>query len=47
MAEQGADGDVDYDTIRPYTEAFASLIAGSTVEDGLVLSRFTVTLAGE
>lgn len=47
VAEQGSDGDIDYDAIRPYTQAFASLIAGSTVEDGLVLSRFTVSLAAE
>ena len=47
VAEQGSDGDVDYDAARPYTDAFASLIAGSRVEGDLVLSRFTVSLAGE
>ena len=47
VAEQGSDGDIDYDAIRPYTDAFASLIAGSRVDGDLVRSRFTVTLAGE
>jgi hypothetical protein len=47
VAEQGSDGDIDYDAIRPYTAAFASLIAGSHVDGDLVLSRFTVSLAGE
>jgi hypothetical protein len=46
VAEQGSDGDVDYDAIRPYTDAFASLVAGSRLDGDLVLSRFTVTLAG-
>ncbi len=47
VAEQGSDGDIDYDAIRPYTDAFAALVAGSRVEGDLVLSRFTVELAGE
>ncbi len=47
VAEQGSDGDLDYEAIRPYTQAFASLAAGSRVEGNLVLSRFTVTLADE
>ena len=47
VAEQGSDGDIDYDAIHPYTRAFASLIAGSRVDESLVLSRFTVRLAGE
>ncbi len=47
VAEQGSDGDIDYDAIRPYTDAFASLIGGSLVDGDLVLSRFTVLLAGE
>jgi hypothetical protein len=47
VAEQGSDGDVDYDAIRPYTQAFQSVIAGSRVDGDLVLSRLTVSLAGE
>jgi hypothetical protein len=47
VAEQGSDGDVDYDAMRRYTEAFASVIAGSRVEGDLVLSRFTLLLADE
>jgi hypothetical protein len=44
VAEQGSDGDIDYDAIRPYTDALASLIGGSRVDGDLVLSRFTVLL---
>ena len=47
VAEQGSDGDIDYDAIRQYTEAFAAVIAGSRVEGDLVLSRFTLVLADE
>jgi hypothetical protein len=47
VAEQGSDGDIDYDAIRPYTSAFGSLIAGTRVDGDLVLSRITVLLAGK
>jgi hypothetical protein len=45
VAEAGADGDIDYDAIRPYIESFASLVAGTRVDGGLGLSRVTVSLA--
>jgi hypothetical protein len=47
VAEQGSDGDVDYEAIRPYASAFASLVAGASVDDGHALSRITVLLADE
>ena len=47
VAEQGSDGDIDYDEARPYIEAFASLVAGYRVDGDLALSRITVSLAGE
>jgi hypothetical protein len=47
VAEQGADGDVDYDELRPYVGAFASLVAGASVDDGHALSRITVLLGDE
>ncbi len=47
VAELGSDGDLDYESIRPYADAFASLVAGGRVEDGLALSRITVLLADE
>ena len=40
-----ADGSPDYDAIAPYVGAFDSLIAGTRVENGLAISRGTVTLA--
>jgi hypothetical protein len=46
VAELGGDGQIDYGALRPYLSAFASLVAGSRVERGLVLARFTVSLAG-
>jgi len=39
------DGSPDYDAIAPYVGAFDSLIAGTRVENGLAISRGTVTLA--
>ncbi|MFI5122947.1 MAG: DUF3352 domain-containing protein [Vicinamibacteria bacterium] len=47
VAEQGSDGDIDYDTARPYFDAFATLVSGSHVEDGLMHSRVSVSLADE
>jgi hypothetical protein len=47
VAEQGSDGDVDYDAARPYFDAFATLVAGSHVEDDLMHSRVSVSLADE
>ncbi len=47
VAEQGSDGDIDYDEARRYIEAFASLVAGYRVDGDLALSRITVSLAGE
>lgn len=47
VAEAGSDGDIDYETPRPYLDAFANLIAGSNVDGHLVHSRFTVSLASE
>ena len=47
VAETGSDGDVDYEEVRPYADALATLIAGGKVEDGLALSRITVSLADE
>jgi hypothetical protein len=47
VAEQDSGSDVDYDALRPYLEAFSSLAAGTTVDEGLALSRVTVSLADE
>jgi hypothetical protein len=47
VAEMGSDGDVDYDALRPYLDGFATLIAGSRIEDGLAQARATVSLADE
>jgi hypothetical protein len=44
VAEQGSDGDVDYDQVRPYADAFASLAAGSRVDGDLAITRVTVLL---
>ena len=41
------DGSPDYEAIAPYTEALDSLVAGSRVEDGLALTRVTLTAAPE
>ncbi|MDX6581314.1 MAG: hypothetical protein QOI10_498 [Solirubrobacterales bacterium] len=46
VAELGSDGGIDYNALRPYLGAFSSLVAGSRVDGDLVLSRFTVSLAG-
>ncbi len=45
VAEQGSDGDLDYDAIRPYIDAFSTLIVGGQVTDGLMHSRVSVELA--
>ncbi len=42
-----SDGSPDYEAIAPYTDALDALVAGIRVEDGLALSRVTVTLAPE
>ena len=47
VAELGADGDVDYEAIRPYLDAFSTLVGGARVEDGLTVARITVSLADE
>ena len=47
VAAAGSDGDIDYETLRPYLDAFANLIAGSNVDGQLVHSRLTVSLASE
>lgn len=47
VAEQGSDGDIDYEALRPYVAALGSLIVGSRHVDGLVVSRLTLTLAPE
>lgn len=48
VARQGDDdGDPDYDALAPYLSAFESLVGGTRVDDGLLLSRGTVTLAPE
>jgi hypothetical protein len=47
VAELGSDGDLDYESIRPYADAFASLVAGGRIKDGLALSRITVLLEDE
>jgi hypothetical protein len=44
VAEQGSAGSVDYAAVRPYLDAFASLVAGSRVDGDLALTRFTVLL---
>jgi hypothetical protein len=40
-----SDGSPDYAAIAPYVDELGSLIAGTRVEDGLAISRGTVTLA--
>ena len=45
VAEAGSDGDVDYEALRPYLEAFATVVAGSNVDGELAHSRLTVSLA--
>jgi hypothetical protein len=45
VAEQGGSAaDPDFQAARPYLEAFESLVAGSRVDDGLVVTRLTVSL---
>ena len=47
-ARRGVDGAApDYDALAPYLDAFESLAGGARVDDGLLLSRGTVTLAPE
>lgn len=45
VAEQGSDGDVDYDEVRPYVDAFSTLVAGNSVAGELAHTRITVSLA--
>jgi hypothetical protein len=46
VAEQGGSADdPDFQTARPYLEAFASLAAGGHVEDELAVTRLSVSLA--
>jgi hypothetical protein len=47
VAESGADGDVDYDAIRPYVGALSTLVAGAQVDAGYALTRVTLSLADE
>jgi len=47
VAEQGSDGDVDYDAARPYIEDLATLVAGNSVDGELAHTRITVSLADQ
>jgi hypothetical protein len=42
VAEQGDDGDTDYDAARPYTQALEYFAFGSAEEDGRERSRFVL-----
>lgn len=46
VAQLGADaGSPDYSTARPYVDSLESLAAGGRLEDGVLFSRLTLTLA--